>query len=317
MTAANRISQHQPVMAEQAMDLLSHAYTQGRGFSGLVVDGTVGGGGHARLILERLVPEGQLYCFDRDPAALETARAVLGKDQRVHLIHDSYANVKDYLKAETASAIILDLGLSSDQIFSDRGFSYRRDSILDMRFDPASEVSASDVVNHYTIARMREIFFKFGEEPLAPRIARRIAEVRAGGAIKTTDELAQVIREAVPQRFAMKALARIFQAIRIEVNREIEHLEKGIEACWKMLRVGGVLCVVSYHSIEDRRIKRFFATKAKGCICPPRLPVCTCGKKPAAKILTSSALRPQPKEIRLNPAARSARLRAAKRISQE
>jgi len=183
-----------------------------------------------------------------------------------------------------------------------------------MRFDPASEVTAYDVVNRYSIPRLREIFFKYGEEPLAPRIARRIAEKRLGSSIRSTTELAQVIREAVPARFEIKALARIFQAIRIEVNGEIEHLERGIEACWRILRVGGVLCIISYHSLEDRRVKRFFAAQAKGCICPPRLPICACGRKPAAKILTSSAWRPLPPEIRLNPASRSARLRAARKL---
>jgi 16S rRNA (cytosine1402-N4)-methyltransferase len=301
-------------MAPQVLEMLSNAFPDSQTFDGIIVDGTVGGGGHAVLISERLNRSGELYGFDRDPGAIKAARAALRGHEGITIIHDSYAEIERYLKGESVSAVLLDLGLCTDQIHSDRGFSYSRESLLDMRFDPASELSAYEVVNHYSIARLREIFFKYGEEPLAPRVARRIAEKRLGGSIKTTTELAQVIKEAVPGRFEIKALARVFQALRIEVNGEIEHLERGIEACWGILKVGGVLCIISYHSLEDRRVKRFFAAQAKGCICPPRFPICICGRKPSAKILTSSALRPTPPEIRLNPASRSARLRAARKL---
>jgi 16S rRNA (cytosine1402-N4)-methyltransferase len=301
-------------MAPQVLEMLSHAFPDSQTFDGIVVDGTVGGGGHAALIAERLSPRGELYGFDRDPRAVNASRTALAARRGITIIHVSYAEIERYLKQESVSAVLLDLGLCTDQLQSDRGFSFSRQSLLDMRFDPASELSAYDVVNHYTIPRLREIFFKYGEEPLSPRIARRIAEKRLGGAIKSTSELAQVIKEAVPARFEIKALARIFQALRIEVNGEIEHLERGIEACWRALRIGGVLCIISYHSLEDRRVKRFFAAQAKGCICPPRLPICACGRKPSAKILTASALRPLPPEIRSNSASRSARLRAARKL---
>ena len=301
-------------MAPQVLEMLSQAFPDSQTFDGIVVDGTVGGGGHAALMAERLGPQGRLIGLDRDPRAVQASRDALKGSKEITIIHDSYAEIERCLEQESVSAVLLDLGLSTDQILSERGFSYTRESLLDMRFDPASELTAYDVVNHYSIPRLREIFFKYGEEPLAPRIARRIAEKRLGGSIKTTTELAQIIRAAVPVRFEIKAQARIFQAIRIEVNGEINHLERGLEACWRTLRVGGVLCIISYHSLEDRRVKRFFAAQAKGCICPPRLPICACGRKPAAKILTSSALRPLPPEIRLNPASRSARLRAARKL---
>jgi len=301
-------------MAPQVLEMLSHAFHDPQTFDGIVVDGTVGGGGHAALMAERLGPQGRLVGFDRDPRAVQAARNVLTGSKEITIIQDSYAEIERCLEQESVSAVLLDLGLCTDQILSDRGFSFSRESHLDMRYDPSSGATAYDVVNHYSIERLREIFFKYGEEPLAPRIARRIAEKRLGGAIKTTTELAQVIREAVPARFEIKALARIFQAIRIEVNGEIGHLERGIEACWRTLKAGGVLCIISYHSLEDRRVKRFFAAQAKGCICPPRFPICVCGRKPSAKILTSSALRPTPPEIRLNPASRSARLRAARKL---
>lgn len=317
MTRPDVKSQHRPVMEQQVLELLQRASPEGKRLDGIVIDGTTGGGGHARRIIERLNSGGRLYCFDRDPQALETAKENLGWDQRIQFIHDSFAEAGRYLETESASAVLLDLGLSTDQILSTRGFAYAGESLLDMRFDPAAATSAYDVVNHYTIAKLRDVFFKYGEEPLAPRIARRIAEARASGTLKTTAELTQVIQGAVPERFRVKALARIFQAIRIEVNQEMEHLERGLEACWKILRAGGVICALSYHSLEDRRVKRFLAARAKGCICPPRLPVCACGRKPSAKILTPSALRPSPMEIRVNPASRSARLRAALKISSD
>jgi 16S rRNA (cytosine1402-N4)-methyltransferase len=309
-----RLSQHQPVMAEQVLEKLSLADPDGNPFDHIIVDGTVGGGGHSRILLQALSSRGSLYCFDRDPRALELAEAALGEDPRLHYVQDSYAHILNHLEPGTVCGILLDLGLSFDQLLPERGFSYLHEAPLDMRFDPGIEFSAYDVVNHYKVDKLREVFFKFGEEPLSPRIARRVVETRAQGAIRTTVQLAQVVSEAVPERFRMKALSRIFQALRIEVNSEIEHLERGIEACWEALRPGGVLCILSYHSIEDRRVKQFFAAQAKGCICPPRFPVCACGRKPSAKILTHSPVTPAPQEIRVNPQSRSAKLRAARKI---
>ncbi len=313
-TDFSRISRHQPVMVDSVIDLLQQSHPTGTTLEGTVVDGTVGGGGHAEAILKRLSPAGRLTCFDRDPTALELAQHRLKNDPRVTFIHDSYSDIEKHLAPDTASAVLLDLGLSSNQLDAERGFSYSSDSRLDMRFDPSSDISAYDVVNKYSITKLRQVFFKYGEEPLAPRIARRIAETRGKGAIRSSLELAEVIAEAVPYRFRIKSVSRIFQAIRIEVNNEIELLERGLEACWKTLQLNGVFCVISYHSIEDRRMKRFLSEKVKGCTCPPKLPICVCGKKPSARVLTRSALRPAPKEIRFNPRSRSARLRAALKI---
>ncbi len=308
------ISHHLPVMVDQVIDLLLNKNTTGKSTGKIFFDGTAGGGGHSKALLEHLDPEARLYCFDRDPAAIELTRARLHDDQRVTLIQASYSEADNFIQPQSISGVLLDLGLSSDQLNGDRGFAFGQKSPLDMRFDPDIDVSAYDVVNRYSIERMRDIFFRFGEEPLSPRIARGIASARKTGALRTTTELADVIRESVPFRFRNKAVARIFQAIRIEVNSEIEQLEAGLRAVWNVLKVGGVLCVISYHSIEDRRMKRFVAEKVKGCICPPKLPVCACGKKPSAKKLTSSALRPTSIEVRLNPRSRSARLRAAVKI---
>lgn len=301
-------------MAAQVLEMLSLADPACDPFESAIVDGTVGGGGHSRMFLEALSPKGSLYCFDRDPKALDLARAALGDDQRIHFIHDSYAAILKYLDPESVCGILLDLGLSSDQLLPERGFSYLHDAPLDMRFDPALEDSAYDVVNHYKVEKLREIFFRYGEEPMSPRIARRIAEVRLHGAIRTTGQLAEVVAGVVPERYRMKALSRVFQALRIEVNAELEQLEAGLENCWRAVKLGGVFCVLSYHSLEDRPVKHFFADEAKGCICPPRLPVCVCGRQPTAKILTPSPLRPEPKEVRLNPQSRSAKLRAAQKI---
>jgi 16S rRNA (cytosine1402-N4)-methyltransferase len=314
MNATTQLSQHQPVMAGQVREILASTGSGCPPFEGVLVDGTVGGGGHSRMLLEALRPTGSLYCFDRDPQALAMARGALGDDPRLHYLQSSYADILNHLSPATACGVLLDLGLSFDQLQPERGFSYLHEAPLDMRFDPDIEISAYDVVNHYKVDKLREVFFKYGEEPLSPRIARRVVEARAQGAVRTTTHLAQVVGEAVPERFRMKALSRIFQALRIEVNSEIEHLERGIEACWTALKPDGVICILSYHSIEDRRVKHFFAAQAKGCICPPRFPVCACGRKPSAKILTPSPVTPAPPEIRLNPQSRSAKLRAARKI---
>lgn len=314
INASSISAHHQPVMVEQVLSILHQLDPTGKTLRGSFVDGTVGGGGHAESLLECLDPEGRLICFDRDPNALASARQRLKRDPRVNFVQASYSNIEKYLPAESVSGILLDLGLSTDQLESNRGFSYDQDSPLDMRFDPSTKTTAFDVVNNYSIAKLRDVFFKYGEEPLSPRIARRVAEARKFGAIRSTFELVGILREVVPPRVAIKAFARVFQAIRIEVNDEIELLERGLEACWRTLRPGGVLCGIAYHSLEDRRIKRFIAQKVKGCICPPKLPVCVCGRKPSARPATSSLLRPSAKEIRTNPRSRSARLRAAVKI---
>jgi len=306
---------HQPVMLEQVLDLLLKSDSVEKTLTGTVIDGTTGAGGHAQALLNHLDPNGRLLCFDRDPAALSSASRRLGEDSRVKLIHDSYANLAQYIAPGMVSAALLDLGLSTDQLNSDRGFAFSKDTPLDMRFDPSGKVSASGIVNHYAIDKLREIFFQYGEEPLSPRIARRIAEARQEQEIKTSEQLLEVIKDAVPERFYTKSAARIFQALRITVNDEINHFEQGLISFWEALRVGGVFCVISYHSIEDRRMKRFVAEKVKGCTCPPQVPVCVCGKVPTARNLTKSALRPTAIEMRLNSRSRSARLRAAIKIA--
>jgi 16S rRNA (cytosine1402-N4)-methyltransferase len=310
----DEISHHLPVMVDQVIEHLLYIKTKGKSTQTTFIDGTVGGGGHALALLEHLGENDRLFCFDRDPHALQRAQNRLGGDERAVFIHASYSEVEDHFAPGSVGGVLLDLGLSSDQLSSDRGFAFSQESQLDMRFDPHSDISAYDLVNRYSIERMREVFFKFGEEPLSPRIARKIAEERMKGAIRTTTHLVEIIGSAVPTRFETKAVARIFQAIRIEVNNEIGLLEDGLQAAWNVLEPGGVLCVISYHSIEDRRMKRLIAEKAKGCTCPPKLPICACGKIPEAKKLTSSALRPTAVEMRTNNRARSARLRAAVKI---
>jgi len=311
------LSHHLPVMVDQVIDLLLNNCETGKSIGKIFVDGTVGGGGHAKALLNRLNPEDRVYCFDRDPEAIERTRLLIEDDSRARLINASYADVSSYVSPASLSGAMLDLGLSTDQLDSERGFAFNHDSPLDMRFDPELDNSAYSVINDYTVERLRDVFFRYGEEPLSPRIARRIVEARMSGAIQTTDTLKEIISGSVPARFTGKAIARIFQAIRIEVNSEIEQLEHGLVAIWDSLDVGGVLCVLSYHSIEDRRMKRFVAEKVKGCICPPKMPVCGCGLTPSAKKITTSALRPTSVEVRTNPRSRSARLRAAVKIKIE
>jgi 16S rRNA (cytosine1402-N4)-methyltransferase len=307
-------SHHLPVMVNEVMALIDSSFPSRSALFESIIDGTVGGGGHAEVLLQRLSPSGRISCFDRDPAALELARGRLAEDPRATFLLDSYANILRYIQPSTAEIILLDLGLSTDQLLSDRGFSYMRDTELNMRFDQEKEQNAFNLINFATKDHLRDVFFRYGEEPLSPRIASRIIEFRLSEPIKTTLQLADIIRGTVPERFAQKALSRIFQAIRIEINAEIEQLEKGLDACWDALKKGGMICILTYHSLEDRRVKRFFAAKSKGCICPPTLPICICGRKPEAKIIKPVLPKPSPKEIRLNPAARSARLRTALKI---
>jgi 16S rRNA (cytosine1402-N4)-methyltransferase len=308
-------STHQPVMVSQVLDLLLKSSPDDHTLHDTLVDGTIGGGGHAQAVLEILSVDGRLIGFDRDPEALAKARIRLQDDPRLELHQASYADVEDFVGPESVSGILLDLGISTDQLNSNRGFAFSTDSPLDLRFDPAGRLTGDQVINRYSAAKLREVFFHYGEEPLSPRIARGIVEARKHGGIHTTGQLADIVRKSVPERFRSKALARVFQAIRIEVNSEIAELERGLESLWKVLKVDGVFAVIAYHSIEDRRVKRFFAEKVKGCICPPRLPVCACGRKPTARLLTHAAVKPSAKEIRINPRSRSARLRAAVKIA--
>jgi 16S rRNA (cytosine1402-N4)-methyltransferase len=307
---------HLPVLPEEVMALLDPAP------GGIYLDGTVGGGGHARLILEASAPDGRLIGLDRDPSALRKAAEVLAPfGDRVVLRHRNFseaAGVLSELGISGLDGMLLDLGVSSHQLDeASRGFSFRGEAPLDMRMDPASGPTAADLVNTAAAEELARIFREFGEERWAGRIARRIVQVRQQHPLTTTRQLAELVRDAVPGGKAPARIhpaTRVFQALRIQVNQELEHISRGIAEAIDLLNPGGRLVVISFHSLEDRIVKRFFQEEAKGCICPPRLPTCVCNHRPSLELLTRKGVRASDAEVEANPRARSAVLRAVRRI---
>jgi 16S rRNA (cytosine1402-N4)-methyltransferase len=307
---------HLSVLPEEVLALLDPAP------GGIYLDGTVGGGGHARLILEASAPDGRLIGLDRDPSALRRAAEVLAPfGDRVVLRHRNFSEavgVLAELGIKGLDGMLLDLGVSSHQLDeASRGFSFRGEAPLDMRMDPTSGPTAADLVNTAAAEELVRIFREYGEERWAGRIARRIVQVRQQHPLTTTRQLAELVRDAVPGGKAPARIhpaTRVFQALRIQVNQELEHVSRGITEAVDLLNPGGRLVVISFHSLEDRIVKRFFLEEAKGCICPPRLPTCVCNHRPRLEVLTRKGVRASDAEVEANPRARSAVLRAVRRI---
>ena len=311
---------HVPVLAGELIDLTQPATGE------TAVDCTFGAGGHARLVAGRIGPTGTLICIDRDPAAEERfdelAQEVACETRFVRM---DYAEGLELLRGEElpADVVYLDLGVSSMQVDTrERGFSYSYDAPLDMRMDPGQELDARTVVNDWDERRLAQIFRRYGEDPNARRIAREIVRRRAKASIETTGDLVAAIEAALPaavrRRFGGGHPAkRVFQAVRIAVNAELESLERALPLAWELLRDDGRFAAISFHSLEDRRVKRFLAERARGCICPPDFPVCVCGREPEAELLTGRAVGPTPGEVAHNPRAKSGRLRAARKLRGE
>jgi 16S rRNA (cytosine1402-N4)-methyltransferase len=309
---------HIPVLAGELIELLDPRPGQ------TAVDCTFGAGGHARLVAERIGSDGELVCIDRDPAAeerFEELRSELACEAR--FIRADYADGLEQLAGEglRADLCYLDLGLSSEQVDTrERGFSYSYDAPLDMRMDPDQALDARTVVNDYTEERLEKVIRSYGEERFARRIAGEIVRRRQGAPIETTGELSDAIKAAVPApaRFGGGHPAkRTFQAIRIAVNDELASLDRALPLAWELLAGDGRLAAISFHSLEDRRVKRFLAARARGCICPPELPVCVCGRTPEAELLTRRAIAPTEGEIAANPRAKSGHLRGARKLRPE
>jgi 16S rRNA (cytosine1402-N4)-methyltransferase len=289
------------------------------------IDATVGGGGHAIRILEAANPGGRLLGIDADPRAIErSTRRLAGYGEQATLRQANFegiARVADDAGFDAVDGILMDLGVSSQQLDDDdRGFSFRSTDALDMRFDSSRGIPASEVVAGYDEGALADVFRRYGEEPHARRIARAIVAERAQRGIETPARLAEVVAAATPrprarQRRRIHPATRVFQALRIEVNRELETLPAALESCLELLKPDGRLCVISYHSLEDRIVKRFLARERRGCTCPPELPVCVCGKTPRVARVGTQPQRPSAEEVALNPRARSAKLRAARRLA--
>ena len=309
---------HAPVLAGELIDLLDPR----PGETG--IDCTFGDGGHARLMAERLGEHGLLVCIDRDPFAEDRFEEWAAEVPcATRFIGADYADALEQLAEERLAAdlVYLDLGISSMQVDTrERGFSYAYDAPLDMRMDPRQELDAREVVNEWDERRLAKLFSSFGEERYARPIARAVVARRRRAPLEGTLDLVETISQAIPApaRFAGGHPAkRVFQAIRIAVNGELESLDRGLPAAWRLLSPGGRLGAISFHSLEDRRVKRFMVERARGCICPPDFPVCACGQTPEAEPLTLRSVTPSPGEVAENPRSRSGRLRASRRIEGE
>jgi 16S rRNA (cytosine1402-N4)-methyltransferase len=307
-------TEHVAVLASELIDLLDPHPGQ------TAIDCTFGGGGHARLVAERLAPSGTLICIDRDPAAEERFEELAGEaDCELRFLRADFADGLAQLRDEglVADLAYMDLGISSLQLdAAERGFSYTYDAPLDMRMDPGLEVSAATIVNEWPEGRMAGVIREYGEERHARSIAREIVRRRP---LDTTAELVEAIRVAVPPAYRFgrgHPAKRTFQAIRIAVNDELDQLDLALPAAWDLLRDAGRLAAISFHSLEDRRVKRFLGDLARGCVCPPELPECRCGGEPRAELMTRRALAATPEEIERNPRSHSARLRVARKLTR-
>jgi 16S rRNA (cytosine1402-N4)-methyltransferase len=306
---------HKPVLADELVSLLAPEPGQ------TAVDCTFGAGGHARLVAERLGPEGTLIAIDRDPAA-EPRFAELAAELpcRTRFIGADFAEGLRALRGEgiRPEMVYMDLGMSSMQVDAlERGFSYSYDAPLDMRMDTRQSFSAADLLNEWPESRISQVLRRFGEERYAGGIAREIVRRRP---LQTTSELVAAIKAGMPAaaRFGGGHPAkRSFQAIRIAVNGELAALEEALPLAWQTLALGGRFAAISFHSLEDRMVKQFLAERARGCVCPPELPVCVCGHEPEAELLTRRAVAPGAAEVEENPRSRSAHLRAAQKIAEE
>ncbi|MEW6424862.1 MAG: 16S rRNA (cytosine(1402)-N(4))-methyltransferase RsmH [Bacillota bacterium] len=307
---------HRPVMLAEVLAALCLRP------GGVYVDCTVGGGGHAREILRLTDPDGVLIGLDRDPLAVRQAEAHLAEyGGRARLFNENFVNlprVLEDLQIREVDGLLYDLGVSSAQLDDpERGFSYMADGPLDMRMDPAGPVSAKDLVNRLPADELADIFRRYGEERWAERIAVLIAAERKRRPIETTGRLAEIIKRAIPARARRSGphpAKRSFQALRIAVNQELDVLAGSLKEAVAYLKAGGRICVLSFHSLEDRIVKATFQELSARCKCPPDLPACVCGRKGSLKIITRRPLTPQPAEVECNPRARSARLRVAEKL---
>ncbi|HLW95743.1 MAG TPA: 16S rRNA (cytosine(1402)-N(4))-methyltransferase RsmH [Solirubrobacteraceae bacterium] len=306
---------HVPVLAGELIELLDPRP------GSIAVDCTVGGGGHARLIAGRIGSGGTLIGIDRDPTAEERFEEMAREVScSTRFIRAPFAEGLELLREEglRADCVYFDLGTSAMQIDTwERGFSYAYDAPLDMRMDPDDELTAGEIVESWDQRRLARLFREFGEERYSAQIARAIVAERERAAIVTTLELVEVIKAAVPTpaRFAGGHPAkRVFQALRIAVNDELDQLEAALPIAWEVLAPGGSLAAISFHSLEDRRVKQFLAARARGCICPPDLPVCGCGRTPEPELAHRRAIAPSAGEVAANPRAASAHLRVARKL---
>jgi len=313
------MSIHKPVLLKESIDGLNLK------LGAVVVDATLGGGGHSSAILERIGADGKLIAIDVDAEAINKFSSKLGSgksEEGNFFVKDNFANLENILGGLgliSVDAILADLGYSSDQMEDpERGLSFQKDASLDMRLDKTIEVTAKNIVNNYSQKDLERIIKNYGEERFAKNIARKIVEYGKNKKIETTLELVKIIDSAVPEKYKhgkISPATRTFQALRIEVNKELENLEKFIPQAIDALKPGGRLGIISFHSLEDRIVKNIFRENARGCICPRDFPECRCGNKARVKIINKKPIIPGASEVGNNPRARSAKLRICERVA--
>lgn len=307
---------HIPVLLNEVLHAL--APEPGR----IYVDATLGAGGHSEALLERLQPDGKLFGIDQDPTALKLASDRLARfGSQFQAVQGNFSELSRLLPPEArpvTGGILADIGVSSMQLDqAERGFSFSKEAPLDMRMSPEAPLTAEVVVNTYDEARLVQIFSEYGEEHMSKTLARLIVQRRKSNPFQTTTDLATLIKEAYQSKGKQEKIhpaTRVFQALRIEVNDELGHLQRFLESLPGLLAPGARVAIISFHSLEDRIIKQHFQAESRDCICPPRLPICQCGHKAAFKLLNGKPIQGTEDEIRLNPRARSAKLRAAIRL---
>lgn len=305
--------QHRPVMAKECADYLITDP------EGSYFDGTAGFGGHLQEFLNRMGTKGVLIYTDTDETAFAHCSEVFGGDSRVRGYKLNFEKIDSVTRlegVETLNGVFADLGVSSYQLdAAEAGFSYRMNGPLDMRLDRTLPVNAADILRTMDAAEIADILYRYGEEKNSRRIAREIVQYRETKEIRTTEDLAGIIKKITPPNFLNKTLSRVFQALRIYINDELGNLERFLKKAVNLLSPGGRLVILTYHSLEDRIVKELMREEAKGCICPPSFPICVCGKKPRLRPVTKKGLLPSDEEIERNPRARSAKLRCAERTN--
>lgn len=303
---------HKPVLLEESLEYLITKP------DGIYFDGTVGFGGHSAEILKKLNENGILIATDKDLDAYNHCKEKFADDERMKLFKTSYKDIYNIANIEFIDGfdgIFADLGVSSYQLDNvDSGFTYREEAPLDMRMDKSKGISAIDVVNGFDEEEIADIIYKYGEERKSRQIAKRIVNTRQTNKIRTTTQLRNIIEQIIPERFAIRTLSRVFQALRIYVNNEIDDLIEFLENATPLLNPGGRIVILTYHSLEDREVKEHFKYEALDCICPPELPICNCDKEKTVKILTKKPVISGEEELKSNSRARSAKLRAAERL---
>ncbi len=304
---------HQPVLVKEVLEGLIPERRD------VMVDATVGTGGHAEAIVSKLKGKAKLICTDRDENALEIARGRLAKyEKRIRFAHVRFNQIEDLLadlNVRSVSGFLFDLGMCALHLQNaKRGFSFQLDGPLDMRMDRSQSKNAYEVVNRYSLTELARILWEFGQEKFSRRIARAIVNRRSRSPILTTFQLRDIVESAIDKRYRIKSLARVFQAIRIEVNDELNQLKEGLNQAIGLLAPGGRLALISYHSLEHRLIREKIRQESRGCICPPDLPVCGCGAKATLRVITRKPTVPTPEEIEANPSARSAKLWVAEKL---